>query len=127
MTSLLSHTVACSTRLSFRPKTSNQSIKKKLSLAVNWVKVVKKWQNSDFQSQFSMSKMIWIFLIFFSIHLKRHWIFRPIYFLKRCSIFDVFYSTDLKNFNGIVVGWPKRKPGQKWGHTKKAIKSKDMF
>ena len=41
MTSLLTHTVAYSTRPSFRPKTTNQSIKKFVSLAVTSVKVVK--------------------------------------------------------------------------------------
>ena len=35
MTSLLTHTVAHSTRPSFRPKTNNQPIKKFLSLAVS--------------------------------------------------------------------------------------------
>ena len=41
MTSLLSHTVAYSTRRSFGSKTNNQHIKKCFSLAVSWVKVVK--------------------------------------------------------------------------------------
>ena len=41
MTSLLTHTVAHSTRPSFRLKTNNQPLKKFLSLAVSWVKVVK--------------------------------------------------------------------------------------
>ena len=35
MTSLLTHTVAHSTRLSFRPKTTNQLLKKFLSLAIS--------------------------------------------------------------------------------------------
>ena len=43
-------TVAHPTRHSFKPKISSHSIKKLLSLAVTWVKVVKKLQNSDFQS-----------------------------------------------------------------------------
>ena len=41
MTSLLTHTVAHSTRLSFRPKTNNQPIKKFLILAVSWLKLSK--------------------------------------------------------------------------------------
>ena len=41
MTSLLTHTVAHFIRSSFRPKTNNQTLKKFLSLAVSWVKVVK--------------------------------------------------------------------------------------
>ena len=41
MTLLLMHTVAHSNRLSFRPKTNNQPIKKFLGLVVSWVKVVK--------------------------------------------------------------------------------------
>ena len=52
MTSLLTHTVAHSTRLSFRPKTNNQSIKKFLSLVVNWVKVVKNCQILTFKVNF---------------------------------------------------------------------------
>ena len=60
MTSLLTHTVTHSIRPSFRLKTNNQPLKKFLSLAVSW-------QNSDFQSQFSMSKITRIFLIFFSL------------------------------------------------------------
>ena len=43
MTFLLTHNVAHSTRHSFRPKTNNQPIKKFLSLAFSWVKVVKNW------------------------------------------------------------------------------------
>ena len=39
----VSHSVAHSTKPSSRPKTNNQSIKKILSLAVSWVKVVKNW------------------------------------------------------------------------------------
>ena len=41
MISLLTHTVAHSNRPSFRPKTNNQPLKKFLSLAISWVKVVK--------------------------------------------------------------------------------------
>jgi hypothetical protein len=43
MTSLLTHTVAHSSRLSFRPKTNNQPIKEFLNLAVSSVTVVKNW------------------------------------------------------------------------------------
>ena len=41
MTSLLTHTVAHSTRPSFMPKANNHLLKKFLSYAVSWVKVVK--------------------------------------------------------------------------------------
>ena len=57
MTTLLTQTVARSTKPSFMPKTNNQPPKKFLSLALS----CQKWQNSDFQSQFSMSKNIRIF------------------------------------------------------------------
>ena len=40
---LLTHIVAHSTRPSFRPKTNNQPLKKCLSLAISWVKVVNNW------------------------------------------------------------------------------------
>ena len=42
-TSLLMQTVAQFTRPSFRPKNNNQPLKKFLSLAGSWVKVVKNW------------------------------------------------------------------------------------
>ena len=68
MTSLLTHTVAHSTRPSFRPKINNQPLKKFLSLAVRQLsKSCQKWQNSDIQSQFSMSKIIRIFQKMFFI------------------------------------------------------------
>ena len=43
MISLITHTVAHSTRPSFRLKTNNQPLKKFWSLAVSWVKVIKNW------------------------------------------------------------------------------------
>ena len=55
MTTLLTHTVAHSTKPSFSLKANNQPIKKLLSCAVS----CQKWQNSDYQSQsqFFMSKI----------------------------------------------------------------------
>ena len=64
MTSLLTHTVAHSTRPYYRPKINNQSLKKSCG---QLSKSCQKWQNSDFQSQFSMSKIIRIFLEIFFI------------------------------------------------------------
>ena len=52
-----------STRPSYMPKTNNQPLKKFLSLAVS----CQNWQNSDFQSQFSMPKIIRIFRNLFFI------------------------------------------------------------
>ena len=52
MTSLLSHTVAHSTRPSLRPKTNYQPLKKFLSLAVSWVKVVKNCKILTFKVNF---------------------------------------------------------------------------
>ena len=83
-------------------------------------------QNSDFQSQFSMSEMIQIFLVSKYVSFKKqifcYWhfletsIFEPLYFLKWYPIFDKFYSTECKTkklFNGLVVGFgPKGKPGR---------------
>ena len=43
MTTLLTHTVAHSTKPSFRPKTNNQPLKMFLSLALSRAKVVKNW------------------------------------------------------------------------------------
>ena len=59
MTTLLTHTVAHSTKPSFRPKTNNQPLKKSFA---QLSKICQKWPNSDFQSQFSMSRNIRIFL-----------------------------------------------------------------
>ena len=67
MTSLLTHTVAHSTRPFSRPKINNQPLKKFFKSCGQLSKSCQKWQNSDFQSQFSMSKIIRIFLIFFFI------------------------------------------------------------
>ena len=61
MTSLLMHTVAHSTRPSFRSKINNQPLKKLLSLLVSWVKVVKNGKILTF-SQFSNAKIIRNFL-----------------------------------------------------------------
>ena len=57
MTSLLTHTVAHSTRPSFRLKTNNQLLKKFLSLAVTWVKVVKNGQILTFKVNFLRQKL----------------------------------------------------------------------
>ena len=43
MTTRLTHTVAHSTKPSFRPKTNNQPLKKFLSPGLSWAKVVKNW------------------------------------------------------------------------------------
>ena len=43
MTTLLTHTVAHSTKPSFRFKTNNQPLKKFLSLVLSWAKVIKNW------------------------------------------------------------------------------------
>ena len=56
MTQLLLHTVAHSTRPSFRPKTNNQPTKKFLSLAVTWVKVVKMCKILTFKVNFLCQK-----------------------------------------------------------------------
>ena len=57
MTSLLTHTVAHSTRPSFRLKTNNQPLKKFLSLAVSWVKVVKNGKILTFKVNFLCQKL----------------------------------------------------------------------
>ena len=62
MTTLLTHTVAHSTKPSYMPKTNNQPPKKVFKSCAKLSKSCQKWQNSDFQSQFSMSKNIRIFL-----------------------------------------------------------------
>ena len=101
MTSLLTHTVAHSTRPSFWPKTKNQPLKKCLKSCRQLSKSCQKLQNSDFQSQFSTSKINQIFLkkIFIEKYHFRGKLFvidnfiKPLYFLKRHPIFDNFHST----------------------------------
>ena len=44
MTTLLTHTVAHSTKPSFMPKTNNQPLKKSLSLALSWAKILPGFQ-----------------------------------------------------------------------------------
>ena len=133
MTSLLTHTFPHSTRPSFMPKINNQLLKKFNSCG-QLSKSFLKWQNSDFQSQFSVSKINRIFWKIFSLKnliLGAHLllltfletsIFEPLYFLKLCPIFD--WLQDLKNFG---FG-PKERPGRmcdsvssKWGHTNQSV------
>ena len=56
MTQLLTHTVAHSTIPSFRPKPKNQPIKKNLSLAVTWVRIVKMCKILAFKANFLFQK-----------------------------------------------------------------------
>jgi hypothetical protein len=65
MTSLLTHTVAHSTMPSFRLKTNNQPLKKLLSLAVSWVKVVKNGKILTFKVNFLCQKLSESFYFFF--------------------------------------------------------------
>ena len=122
MTSLLMHTVAHSTRPSFRPKTNNQPLKKFLSLAVS----------CQFQKSYNLSIFfhwrIWFYgHTFFPWHFLKTSIFKPLSFLKWRPFFEDFYSTEGKTqniFKWLVVGFgPKGMPGRmcdigrlKWVH-----------
>ena len=57
MTTLLTHTVAHSTKPSFVPKTNNQPPKKFLSLALSWAKVVKNGKILTFKVNFLRQKI----------------------------------------------------------------------
>ena len=70
MTSLLTHTVAHSTRHFFRPKTNNQPLKKFLSLSVSWVKIVKNCKIVTFKVNFLCQKSSESFHFFFLFSLK---------------------------------------------------------
>ena len=69
----------------------------------------------DFQSQYSMSKIIPIFLNFLLIeeyHIFRYWnfsitsIFKSLYFLKWCPIYDTSPLTQFSKFNNFLwVCW----------------------
>ena len=58
MTSILTHTVAHSTKLSLRPKNQQPAHLKVFKSCRQLSKSCQEWQNSDFQSQFFMSKII---------------------------------------------------------------------
>ena len=60
MTSLLTHSVAHSTRPSFRPKINNQPLKKFLSLALSWTKVVP-WKKLFLKKNVSLKKLLFLF------------------------------------------------------------------
>ena len=88
MTSLLMHAVTHSTRHSFKPKINNQP-SKKLSLAVNWLQVVKNCKVLTFTGNFLCQKLSEYF-IFFDIegyHFRGtifcYWHVWKLHFLKR--------------------------------------------
>ena len=130
LTSLLTHNVAYSTRHSFRPKINNQALKKFLSLAVSWIKVVKNWtslQKIKWFKKWSFQKMS----ITKSVPLKSYSSMKKkirkiriilaleiVFESQNFAHFDYFYSSDHKTwifFNGLVVGFgPKGRPGIIW-------------
>ena len=76
-TTLLSDTVAHSTRPSLRPKINYQPLKKLLSLAVSWVKVVKNCKILTFKVNFLPQKLSEAFYISLlkNIILEAHYLF----------------------------------------------------
>ena len=82
-------------------------------------KSCQKWPNSDFQSEFSMSKIIRIFLkkkihgrisIWAHLFCKKHFlltsIFKPLYLLKWCPIFDDSLLHQFTKYNNfLLVYW----------------------
>ena len=108
MTSLLTHTVAHSTRPSFRPKTNNQTIKKYLSLAVSWVKVVKNctsFQKIKWFKNWSFQKMS----ITKSVPLKSYSSMK-IFFRKIWIIFDIenwLWKSEFCHFWQLLLNWPQ--------------------
>ena len=105
MTSLLTHTFEHSNRSSCRSKTNNQPIKKFLS---QLSKSCQKWQNSDFQSQFSMSKIIRSFLIFFFFSLKNmilgaHLLLLT--FFENFNFWTTLFPKMTSNFWRLLLNW----------------------
>ena len=108
MTSLLTYTVAHSTRPSYSPKVDNQPLKKFLSLVVSWVndvKMAKFWLSKSIfyvKKYPNLSKQNFHWRIWFQGHTFCYWhflktsIFKPLYFLKWRPIFDDFCSTERK-------------------------------
>ena len=107
MTSLLTHTVAHSTRPSFRPKTNNQPLKTFLCLEVS-LKVVKNHKIQTFKFNFLCQKLSKAFQFFFFIEefdfrvtlfvIDIFWILQ---FLNHLIFFTQLNSS-LKNF---LRGW----------------------
>ena len=73
MTQLLRHTVAHFTKPSFKPQTNNQPTKKFFKSWDHLSTSRQNVQNSDFQSQFSMSKRIQTYLKIFYIEEYHLW------------------------------------------------------
>ena len=118
--------------------------KKKIDLTFTDVDMGhQKVPKSDFQSQFSMSKIIRIFLIFFNIevykkvfcycHFLKTSIFEPLCFLKWCPIFDGpcehLWKSNQKNIIILLIFLLKSTPCwltaaklHHWGHTKLAVR-----
>ena len=95
MTSLLMHTVAHSTRPSFRLKPNDQPLKKFLSLVVSRVKVVKNCKILTFKVKyypnlpnffFSLKNII-LGSYFWYWHFLKTLKFKALYFLKSCPFF----------------------------------------
>ena len=111
MTSLLTHIVEHSTRPFFMLEANNQLLKKFLSLAVRcrsgqMSKSCQKWQNSDFQSQFSMSKIIQIFL---KICFIEEYDFRGTLFVIdifwKLQFLNTLFSKMTSNFWKLLLNW----------------------
>ena len=122
MTKLLTHSVADSTKPSYRPKTNNQPLKKFSSLVISWVKVAKNCKMLIFKVNFSCQTLS---KTFFSLknmntfcykHFSKTSSFTPLHFIECCPIFDDLYSTEHKTwklFKGLVAGFgPKEMPGR---------------
>ena len=114
---LLMHTVAHSTRPSFRHKTNNQLLKKFLSLAVSWVKVVNNCKILTFKVNFLCQKLSEPFYFFFieEYHFRGRFLVIDIFWALQFLNHD-FYSTDRKTwklFKGLfVVFGSKGMPGR---------------
>ena len=99
MTSLLTNTVAHSTRSSFRLKTNNQPRIKVLSLTVGWVKVVKNGKTLTFKVNFLCQKLFESFYFFCYWHFFIN--FWTTLFYRMTSNFWrllLNWMQDLKNF-----------------------------
>ena len=139
MTSLLTHPAADATRPSYRPKINNQPLKKFLNLLVSWVKVIKmakSWLSKSIFYVNNSPNLSKVFFIeehdfrgtLFYWNVLKTLIFKLLYFLRWQTIFEEFYSTEIKTqklFKGFAIGFgPKGMPGRmcnivrwKWRHT----------
>ena len=105
MTSLLTHIVAHSTRPSFRPKINNQPLKKFLSLAVSWVKVVKNGKILTSKSIFYVKYYPNLSIFFFIEEYDFRGTLMLFTFFENFNFFTTLFPKMTSNFWQLLLNW----------------------